>query len=72
MVEYREVEVEFIDHDDSEVGVERIHTREGVLWAYEDEDFIIKGVEGELYPIKKRIFYKTYDTLSETVKKEES
>ncbi len=63
VVDYRKVNVEFIDEDDSGVGIEKIHTREGVLWAYEDEDFIIKGIEGELYPIKKNIFFKTYDVV---------
>jgi hypothetical protein len=43
--------------------MEEIGTREGVLMAYPDKDFIIKGVEGELYPISKEIFHKTYDVL---------
>jgi len=42
---------------------EEIETREGKLTAYKDQDFIILGVEGEVYPIKKEIFYKTYDVL---------
>ena len=60
-VEYREVNPEFIDMDESGQWCEKIHTREGVLWAYQDEDYIIRGVEDEIYPIKKRIFEKTYD-----------
>ena len=53
VIEYREV-----------IGdVEEIHTREGVLKGYKDLDYIIKGVEGELYPIKKEIFMGTYEVL---------
>jgi len=40
--------------------VEEIRTREGTVKAKQGEDFVIRGVEGELYPIKKKIFYKTY------------
>jgi len=40
---------------------EEITTREGTLFAYPDEDYIIRGIEGELYPCKKGIFAKTYD-----------
>lgn len=50
-VEYREVSGE----------KEEIHTREGVLYAYAEQDYIIRGVQGELYPIKKDIFEKTYE-----------
>jgi len=44
---------------------ETIETREGTLKAVSGRDFIIKGVEGEFYPITKEIFYKTYDILWE-------
>lgn len=44
-------------------GIESIKTREGTLRAYQGKDFIIKGIDGELYPIKKDIFYKTYEVL---------
>ena len=37
----------------------RIPTLEGVMVA-NTGDFIIKGVEGELYPCKPDIFHKTY------------
>ena len=63
VVEYREVNPEWFDSDESNQWCEQIHTREGVLWGYQDEDFIIRGIEGEIYPIKKDIFYKTYDIL---------
>jgi len=53
-VKFREVEGE----------EETIETREGTLKAYKGKDFIIKGVEGELYPISREIFFKTYDVLS--------
>ena len=42
---------------------ERIKTKEGELLAIVGEDFIIKGIEGEEYPIKKDIFFKTYEVL---------
>lgn len=37
-----------------------IKTREGQLTAYKG-DIIAKGVEGEIYPIGKEIFAKTYN-----------
>ena len=43
--------------------VEWIKTREGELKAIPDKDFVIEGIEGELYPIKKEIFHKTYDII---------
>lgn len=39
---------------------EEIKTREGVLYAYAGKDFIIRGVEGEVYPCAKTIFEKTH------------
>ena len=44
---------------------EKIPTREGVLTAIQGRDFVIKGIEGELYPITKTTFYKTYEVLDE-------
>jgi hypothetical protein len=52
-VEYREVNN----------PCEEIYTREGILYAHRDEDYIIRGIDGELYPIKKNIFIKTYDII---------
>lgn len=43
----------------SEVGL-FIPTLEGVMLAREN-DWIIKGVEGELYPCKPGVFRKTYE-----------
>lgn len=59
IVEFREVE------PNSWGGVEEISTKEGVLWAHEGKDYIIRGVEGELYPIDKAIFNKTYEVIEE-------
>jgi hypothetical protein len=42
-----------------EIGL-RIPTLEGVMEATEG-DWIIRGVEGELYPCKDSIFRKTYE-----------
>ncbi len=39
---------------------EYVETREGLLVA-SDGDLIIRGVEGEVYPIGRNIFEKTYD-----------
>ena len=36
-----------------------IKTREGTLKGYKG-DFIIQGIQGEIYPCGKKIFYKTY------------
>jgi len=44
-----------------EVRGEVIETPEGDLEAHVGEDYIIKGVNGELYPIKIDIFNKTYE-----------
>lgn len=52
-VEYREVNGK----------AEVITTREGKLYAHRNVDFIIKGVDGELYPIKKDIFSRTYEVI---------
>jgi len=40
-----------------------------IVFAYPDKDFIIKDEEGE-YPIKKELFYKTYDVLQDPNQKE--
>lgn len=44
-------------HLDEEV---RIETREGTLTAYPG-DYLIEGVEGEIYPCDQVIFWKTYE-----------
>lgn len=42
------------------IGTVLIATREGYLEAYPDNDYIMRGVDGEVYPIKKDIFDKSY------------
>jgi hypothetical protein len=44
---------------------EDITTKEGTLTATRGIDYIIRGVEGELYPIKIDIFEKTYVRIGE-------
>jgi len=41
-----------------------IHTLEGIMRASKG-DWIIKGVNGELYPCKPDIFKKTYEAIQE-------
>jgi hypothetical protein len=55
VVEFREVEGE----------VEIIHTLEGDLEAHKEKSFVIRGVKGELYPIDKKIFERTYEVVEE-------
>ena len=45
-------------------GEWEIHTPEGVMCAY-DGDYLVKGVDGELYPVQREIFEKTYEVLQE-------
>lgn len=49
-----------------QVQGEWVNTHEGRLFAVCGLDLIIRGVQGELYPIKKEIFARTYDDLEET------
>lgn len=69
VVEFREVErkdlIRIKYPQKIEVWGEVIETREGILYGYVGEDYIIKGVDGEIYPIKKDIFAKTYEVLEE-------
>jgi hypothetical protein len=39
----------------------KIETLEGTMRADEGVDYIIKGVDGEIYPCKKDIFERTYE-----------
>jgi hypothetical protein len=41
---------------------EQIDTREGTVWAYPG-DYVIRGVEGEIYPIDSEIFAETYEVM---------
>ena len=67
-IEFREVNPtdaiqDSLTGDIIEDGVEIIQTLEGKYIARPNNDYIIKGVHGELYPIKKGIFAETYDIL---------
>lgn len=49
--------------DPNVIGL-KIKTLEGVMEAQQD-DYIIKGVNGEFYPCKPDIFRKTYEEVTE-------
>jgi hypothetical protein len=51
------------DQDGEAIGLD-IPTLEGLMHANEN-DWIIKGVNGELYPCKPDIFEKTYEKIEE-------
>ena len=53
----RPVVVEFAELDKPCV----LETLEGRFYAHPKDEFIIRGVKGEYYPIRKDIFYETYD-----------
>lgn len=44
----------------SDLGV-YIETLEGLMFAPHGDSYIVKGVDGELYPVRKSIFEKTYE-----------
>ena len=44
-------------------NVEVVHTLNGDVQAKRGKDLVARGVDGELYPIDKTIFAKTYDVL---------
>jgi hypothetical protein len=46
-----------------------IRTMEGTMYAT-DDDWVICGIKGELYPCKRDIFLATYDACSESAKGE--
>ena len=78
VVEAIEIDDEFIDkelpleinghlidkHTNNEVVV--VHTLEGIMECSKG-DFIIIGVNGECYPIKRDIFFKTYDIIPQII-----
>lgn len=47
-------------------GVHYIVTLEGKM-EISDGDYVIKGIEGEMYPCKPRIFANSYEPVEETV-----
>jgi len=68
VVDVREVEPKvdvFSPETQTWVKGELINTPEGLMIAIVDRDFIIRGVQGEMYPIKKEIFYQTYEIVEE-------
>ena len=53
----------FPNGDNQTMGL-RIRTLEGVMEAVEG-DWIVKGVHGEVYPVKPDIFAKTYEPVGD-------
>ena len=53
----------YMDYSDSQLGVIKIPTLEGVMDGRVD-DWIIKGISGEFYPCKPDIFEKTYELVN--------
>ena len=52
----------WIDYDEMPNGLPGIKTLEGVM-EISNNDYIIKGVNGEIYPCKPEIFEKTYEVV---------
>lgn len=44
----------------------KINTLEGEMTCH-DGDYIVQGVDGELYPVKESIFLKTYERVRDEV-----
>lgn len=51
-------------HQGEEIIVLHIQTLEGALYAHQG-DYIIRGVQGEIYPCKPDIFEQTYEALKD-------
>lgn len=45
----------------------KIYTLEGKMGALAGKDYIIRGVNGELYPCKADVFEKTYERVTDDV-----
>jgi hypothetical protein len=60
MCRKRPVEVEFREPEGDE---EKVQTLEGVEIAKKGVHYVIKGIKGELYPIKIEIFKETYELI---------
>jgi len=69
VVEFREVERKIPIASDlvvNDIWGEEIKTIEGnTLFVEAKKNFIIRGIEGEIYPCMKDIFAKTYDIVEE-------
>ena len=50
---------------------ETIETLEGTLMAFKNSDYIIRDVEGKIYPIKKTLFEKIYSRIYEVTDDDE-
>lgn len=50
---------------DSSTPILRVKTLEGTSYEVTTDDMVIRGINGEYYPCKKDIFYKTYDVCQE-------
>lgn len=48
---------------DASSGVVALHTLEGVMRA-NPGDYIVRGIKGELYPVKPGIFEESYEEVS--------
>lgn len=51
-------------HYDEKLWCE-VNTLEGIMVATQCEDYIVQGIDGELYPCKANIFEKTYEEVVE-------
>lgn len=49
---------------DPDFDLWRVETLEGTMFA-KNGDYLIKGIENEIYPCKKEIFEKTYEIVSD-------
>lgn len=58
-----------VHYREANYGIETIKTREGKLVAGYGHDYVIMGIEGEVYPISKEIFDKTYIVLDDVLVK---
>lgn len=60
--------IEARGHGEAEFGYREIFikTLEGTMKACCGEDYIIRGVHGEIYPCKKDIFEETYEPVKES------
>jgi len=68
IVHVREVEPKqdiFLPKEQRWAKGEIIETKEGQLIAISGRNYIIEGVQGEVYPIDKEIFHQTYEILEE-------
>ena len=62
IVEFREPDVK--NSEGVLKGVaEKIDMGTGTGYAEKGKDFVIRGTKGELYPIKKAIFYETHEVV---------